>query len=152
MVVGTWLGVQDNGSERRGEEKRRGEPSVNHSTRVRNVVTETILLPAVFAFVAVMVLLSSWTSTYRPCKVHTINLVLRASILLSGVRLYTLSSVLIALLYVSYVTTQCTYICIHIVYNIVLRASIILRGVRLYPIRLFTWTILCFLLDYWNTN
>ena len=54
----------------RGEEKRRGEPSVNHSTRVRNVVTDLkhhdtgtgILLP-VFAFVAVMVLLSSWTST-----------------------------------------------------------------------------------------
>ena len=51
------------GEERRGEERRGGEPSVNHSTRVRNVVTETILLPAVFAFVAVMVLLSSWTST-----------------------------------------------------------------------------------------
>ena len=50
----------------RGEERRGGEPSVNHSTRVRNVVTETILLPAVFAFVAVMVLLSSWTSTKGP--------------------------------------------------------------------------------------
>jgi len=63
MVVDSWLDVQDNGSERRGEERRGGEPSVNHSTRVRNVVTETNLLPAVFAFVAVMVLLSSWTST-----------------------------------------------------------------------------------------
>ena len=62
----------------RGEEKRRGEPSVNHSTRVRNVVTDLkhhdtgtgILLP-VFAFVAVMVLLSSWTSTKGPGIVRT---------------------------------------------------------------------------------
>jgi len=45
----------------------------------------------------------SWTSTYRPWY-GAYNLVLRASILLSGVRLYTVSCVLIALLFVSYLS------------------------------------------------